>query len=158
MRIARVVAEIVVWWAVTFSVWVITLSAAPLQEYLLAAGCGLVAAITVFWARRALEASWTVRLRWLTPIVTVPVIAVTDTVQVLAAVVKRGQPGGRFVRVRTGAVGDGTEARSRRAVATWLMSITPGSFVLDADPDTGDLLVHSLAQRGPRMEKQVEAP
>jgi multisubunit Na+/H+ antiporter MnhE subunit len=36
------------------------------------------------------------------------------------------------------------------------MSLTPGSYVLDADPETGDLLVHSLSSRGPRMERLVE--
>lgn len=157
MRIARVVAEIVAWWAVTFSVWMISLSAAPLQEYLLAAGCGLGCAVAAFWARRALDASWSLRLRWLKPLAAVPLMAVTDAAQVLWAVARPGQPGGRFETVRTRAIDDVPEARSRRAVATWFMSVTPGSYVLDADPDSGDLLIHSLAHRGPRMEKQVEA-
>lgn len=157
MRKGRVVVEILAWWAVAFSVWMISLSTAPLQEYLLAVGCGLLAALTAFWARRALGTSWSLRIRWLSPLLSAPVIAVTDAVQVFRAVIRPGQSGGRFETVRTGAVGDGPEARSRRAVATWLMSVTPGSYVLDADPETGDLLVHTLADRGPSMEKRVEA-
>ena len=150
------VAEVVAWWAVAFAVWMISLSAAPLQEYLLAVGCAFPCALAAFWARRALEASWMLRPGWLKPLLAVPVIAVSDAAQVLFAVVRPGQPGGRFTKVGTGAVDDVPTARSRRALATLFMSITPGTYVLDADPDTGDLLVHELAHRGPRMEKLVE--
>lgn len=155
MRTARVVAEVLAWWAVTFSVWMISLSSAPLQEYLLAVGCALPCALAAFGARRALEASWRARPAWLKPLLAVPFVLVSDAIQVFAAVVRPGQPGGRFEKVPTGAVDDGPEARSRRAVATFFMSVTPGSYVLDADPDTGELLVHSLARRGPRMERLV---
>jgi multisubunit Na+/H+ antiporter MnhE subunit len=156
MRIPRVVAEVVAWWVVAFSVWMITLSIAPLQEYLLAVGCGLICALAAVWARRALEASWVLRPSWVLPLLAVPLIVVTDTVQVLLAPLRPARRRGRFTTVGTRAVDDLPAARSRRAVATWLMSVTPGSYVLDADPDTGDLTVHSLAWRGPRMEKLVE--
>ncbi len=156
MRIARVVAEVVAWWAIAFSVWMISLSAAPLQEYLLAVACALPCAVAAFGARRAFEASWTLRPGWLKPMLALPAIILSDAAQVLLAVVRPGQPGGRFTTVRTGAVDDVPEARSRRAVATVLMSVTPGSYVLDADPDNGDLMVHALAHRGPGMQKLVE--
>jgi multisubunit Na+/H+ antiporter MnhE subunit len=157
MRIARVVAEIVAWWALTFSVWMISLSAAPVQEYLLAAGCGLLCAVVAYVARRrALETSWVLRLRWLRPLAAVPLILVTDALQVLAAVVRPGQPGGEFQTVRTGAADATSEERSRRAVAAWMMSVTPGSYALDYDEETGELLVHRLARRGPSMARLVE--
>ncbi len=156
MRIARVVAEVVAWWVVAFAIWMISLSSAPLQEYLLAVGCAFPCALAAFKARRALDASWTLRPGWLKPLLAVPLIVVTDAAQVLFAVVRPGQRGGRFEKVPTGAVDDLPEARSRRALATVFMSVTPGSYVLDADPDAGDLMVHALADRGPRMERLVE--
>ena len=157
MRFARVVAEFLVWWAITVSGWMISLSAAPLQEWLVAVGCGAICAAAACAARRrALQASWRLKPRWLLPLAAVPLIAITDAVQVLTAVIRPGHGGGSFETVRTGALDDGPEARSRRAIATWLMSVTPGSYVLDADPETGDLLVHRLARRGPDMAKLVE--
>lgn len=155
MRSAAAVAEVVAWSAVAFSVWMITLSIAPLQEYLLAGVCGFLCGLTAFWARRALGASWSLRPAWLKPLLAVPFVAVTDLVQVLLAAVRPGRPGGRFITVSTGAVDDGPRARSRRALATWFLSVTPGSYVIDADPDTGRLLVHSLTRRGLRIEKLV---
>jgi multisubunit Na+/H+ antiporter MnhE subunit len=156
MRRARVVGEIVAWWAVAFSVWMISLSTAPVQEYLVAGACALPCGLAAFAVRRALEAQWVLRPSWFKPLVMAPVVIVSDAGQALWAVLRQRHQGGRFETVATGAVGDAPAARSRRAVATFLMSLTPGSYVLDADPETGDLLVHSLSSRGPRMERLVE--
>ena len=155
MRVARVAAEVAAWSAITFSVWMISLSTAPLQEFLLAAACSIPCGFVAFGARRAAEAAWTVKPRWLRPLLLAPFAIVSDAVQVLSAPVRPGQPGGRFQRVDTGAVGDGPSSRSKRALSTFWVSITPGSYVLDADPETGELLIHSLASRGPRMERHV---
>src|SRR5581483_10378241 len=105
-------------------------------------------------ARRATRASWTVRAAWLRPALILPVAIVSDAAQVLAGAL-RPNGAGRFVSVPTGPVGDGTVGRSRRAVATFFMSCTPGSYVLDTDPDSGDLLVHELATGGPRIEHHL---
>jgi multisubunit Na+/H+ antiporter MnhE subunit len=153
--VARIMAEIVVWWAIACSIWMISLSEAPLQEYLLAVGCGLPAAMAAFWARRAVQDSWTVRAEWVKPLMMLPLILVSDAAQVFLAVVRPGQPGGRFITVQTPAAGNSSRARSRRARDVFFMSVTPGSYVLDADPDTGEMLVHSLASKGPRMERHL---
>ncbi|HET6873811.1 MAG TPA: hypothetical protein VFH70_03485 [Acidimicrobiales bacterium] len=155
MPVARVVAEVLVWAAVTFSVWMISLSAAPLQEYLLAAGCSVLAAITACWARRALDVSWTLTPGWLAPLWKVPLVAVTDLAQVVVAALRPGQAGGRFETVHTTATGDAPASRSRRALAAWFMSVSPGSYLLDANPGDGELIVHRLTG-GPGMEKQLE--
>lgn len=144
-----------VWWAVATAVWMITLSTAPVQEYLLAAACGLPCAAAALWTRRVLAASWTLRGPWLRPLLVLPVVIVTDAAQVLVAAIRPGQPGGDFETVPTGAVGDDTRSRSRRALATFFLSAAPGSYVLDADPETGHLMVHRLARRGPRLDGLV---
>lgn len=151
MRVARTGAELLAWWAVATGIWMVSLSIAPLQEWLLAAACGFPCALAALWARRVLGTSWTLRAAWLKPVLTVPYRIVTDAAEVLLAVVRPGQPGGRFDTVRTGARGDSPEARSRRALATFLLSVTPGTYVLDADPDSGDVLVHSLTARQPGL-------
>ena len=125
MRIARVVAEVVAWWAVAVSVWMISLSTAPLQEYLLAVACGLPCGVAAFAARRATRTSWALRPGWLKPRLLAPVAIVTDAVQVFFAVLRPAQPGGRFETVPTGAVDDTPHARSRRALATFFMSLIP---------------------------------
>ncbi|HLH29225.1 MAG TPA: hypothetical protein VKW77_09925, partial [Acidimicrobiales bacterium] len=84
-----------------------------------------------------------------------PVVIVSDAVQVLAAPWRRPQGRGRFETVPTAAAGGSVAGESRRAVATALVSSTPGSYVLDVDPETGDMLVHRLASRGPRIDHLV---
>jgi multisubunit Na+/H+ antiporter MnhE subunit len=150
------VIEATVWWGVAFGIWIISLSATSNQEFLIAAlaslPCGLAAAI----ARRAIGESWTVRLSWFRPVLLLPVAIFTDSAQVLAAPLRGRKRGGRFETVPTGNAGDTAEARGHRALATVLASITPGSFVIDVDPESGDLLIHSLAFKGPRMERAVK--
>lgn len=153
MKPARRVVEIVVWWALAYAVWLISLSTVPLQELLLAAACALPCGIAAAGTRWAIRDSWWIRVSWLKPMLVLPVAVVTDAAQVLMAGLLRR--GGDFQRVSTGTGGDSSSARGRRALAIGLITSTPGSYVLDIDPESGEMLLHSLASRGPRMERQV---
>lgn len=149
-----VVAEVLLWWAVAYAVYLLSLSAAPLQELLLGAAVSLPCGLAAVGARRATGDRWVLAWRWLRPVLVFPASLLADTAAVLSAAV-RPSVQGRFETVPTGALDDHPGARSRRAVATFWMSVTPGSYVLDADPATGDLMVHSLRGPGPSMGRSV---
>lgn len=160
MRVARLGAEAAAWWAVAFSVWMVSLSAAPLQEYLLATACSFLCGVAAVGARLAARGVWRVRAGWFRPVLLLPITLASDTVQVLLSPLHQGRarrPGGvgRFDKMPTGAIDDVPVARSARAVATILVSVTPGSFVVDADPSDGSLLVHRLGGWGPQMTRVV---
>ena len=149
------VAEVVLWWAVSYAVWLMSLSAAPLQELLVGAAAAFPCGLIAYGARRATGDRWVLRARWLRPALRLPVALVTDTVAVLASAFSR-RPVGRFERIPTGAVDDIPPARSRRAVATFWVSLTPGSYVVDADPASGELMVHTVPGSGPSMADAVK--
>lgn len=151
----KLLTEVVVWWALAFGVWLISLSATSGQEFLVAALASLPCGVAAAVAREAIGESWIVRPSWFRPLLFLPVVLFTDAAQVLAAPLRGRQRGGRFETVPTSKGGDTAERRGRRALATVFVSITPGSFVLDIDPNSGDMLIHSLAFRGPRMEQIV---
>jgi multisubunit Na+/H+ antiporter MnhE subunit len=44
---------------------------------------------------------------------------------------------------------------TQRALAVLAISISPGSYVVDVDPDSGEMTVHSLASGRPRMDEVV---
>lgn len=147
--------EVLLWWGLAYGVWLISLSAISTPEYIVGALCALPCGVAAAGARWAVEGSWTLRPGWLLPLTTVPLAVVCDAAQVLAAPWHRGQPGGDFHTGMTAAKGSSPVGKSRQAIAVALVSLTPGSYVLDVDPESGEMLVHSLARRGPRLERMV---
>ena len=145
-----VLAEVVFWWAVAYAVWLMSLSAAPLQELLVGAAASLPCGVAAYGARRATGDRWVLHRSWLRPALRAPLAMVTDTVTVLASALT-GKPAGGFWHVATGAVDDAPPARSQRAVATFWLSLTPGSYAVDSDPSDGRIMIHTLAGRGPSM-------
>lgn len=141
------------WWAIAYAVWLISLSSVPLQELLLAAACALPCGVAAAGARWAIRDSWWMRVVWLKPLLVLPFAIVSDAAQVLVAGFRRRS--GSFERISTSTGGDGSADRGRRALSVGLITSTPGSYVIDIDPDSGDLVIHSLAFRGPRMERLV---
>lgn len=147
----RRAVEALVWAAIAYGIWLISLSAISGQEYLVGALCAVPCGLAATGARWAAEARWTLRPAWLLPAAALPLAVVTDAAQVLTAPWRRAE--GRFHHVLTPAAGESPVPASRRAVTVALVSVTPGSYVLDVDPETGEMLVHSLAPRGPRLER-----
>jgi multisubunit Na+/H+ antiporter MnhE subunit len=146
------VVEAVAWWGLCLGVWVITLSAVPGQELAVATPVSLPCGVLAVAARRAAGSRWRFRPRWLLAVVAVPVAIVSDTFQVFLAAMTRREGHFAEVTVRQGA-GDAPLASGRRALATILVTVTPGSIVTDIDTETGVAMVHVLSEGGPRMEE-----
>lgn len=154
--------EALAWAVVAYAIWLATLGAFLPGDLAVAALCALLAGAAATAARWAVGESWGFRAGWFRVLLALPVVMVSDAWQVLAAPWRPaswrpgGDGGGRFHVVPTPSAGPGPRARGRRAFSVMVVSCTPGTYVLDVDPDTGDMLVHSLAPRGPRLERWVQ--
>jgi multisubunit Na+/H+ antiporter MnhE subunit len=147
--IIRLGLEWVAWAGAVLVVWLLTLASVSGADLTVAgvaaAACGTAAVAT----RRALGLRLHPSrryLRWLAPL---PVGIAYDTAAVLSLpwrrLFRRGREG-RWVRIPV-APGTGVRASTARAAATMAVSVTPGSFVVDDDPKTGELTVHLLVGR-----------
>jgi multisubunit Na+/H+ antiporter MnhE subunit len=151
---APLVVEVVVWWALSLGVWIISLTIVGGQELLVAVLAALPCGILATAGRRAAGNAWRVRPGWFTAAALLPVAIVSDTVQVLATALPGRRTEGSFKRIPVaGGVGEGPVPAGRRAVATILVTLTPGSFVTDVEPRTGQALVHVLTGKPPRIEE-----
>lgn len=152
------VAEATFWAAACLGIWLLTLSSVNRQDLIVAGPtavcCGALAVAT----RRAYRTSWRYPTRAGSWLLRVPAVLASDTVRVLLVpwlVVFGHRPEqGKFVRVAV-APGADDRARTRRAVALALVSMTPGTYVVHDDEDTGELVVHGLLQGGPSMHTVV---
>lgn len=155
-RILTLAAELAAWWAATLGLWLLTLASVNAPDLMIAVPSSLVCAVLAIGVRRTLGGNWRWpggTARW---VVKLPLAVVTDAVGVL---VLPFRPGGRsrageWIRVP---VLPGADPRrtTKRAVASVLVSSTPGSVVVHDDEDTGELLVHSLVQSRWSMEGVV---
>lgn len=151
--------ELLLWWATGVGVWLLTLSSVSTVELIAAVVCALPCAVLAVLARRAVrgplfpQQAW---LRWLAP---VPVAVVADTVRVLglAAGVLLGRriPEGEVRRVQLPRDPDEEKWQNRQAAAGIVVTTSPGTVVLDLDPDHGEMLVHDLGSGRPRLEDVV---
>jgi multisubunit Na+/H+ antiporter MnhE subunit len=153
VRLARIF-EVLFWWGACLGVWLVSLSAVSGQELLVAVlvsfPCGVVALV----GRLAASNRWDFDPGWFRGAVVLPFAIVNDAVQVLVRVLHERGGGGDFVKIRiTEGAGDSPRAEGRRAVATFLATMTPASIVADVDTETGDALVHVIRVRGPHMEQ-----
>lgn len=155
----RTLAEVVCWWVACVGIWLLTLSSVSLPESLTAIGCALPCAILAVLARRAVEGSWPVQPGWSRWLLPLPAAVVSDSARVLGRAAgvligRRVPPGNeRTVRLRR----DRSAGRwhTRQALATVLVTATPGTVVLDVDEDSGEMRVHALGAGRPSMEEVV---
>ena len=155
----RYLPEVVLWWAAAVGTWLLTLSSLSTPEVVAAVVAGLPCAVMAVLARRAVRgplfprAAW---LRWLPP---VPVAVVADTVRVLGlaagVLVGRRIPEGDVRRVQLRRDRDDQQWQNRQAAAAVLVTTSPGTVVLDVDPDSGAMLVHDLGGGRPSLEDVV---
>jgi hypothetical protein len=147
------------WWAgCGLGIWLLTLSAVTPPDLIVATPSAVVCGMIAVVARRAYRAHWRYPSRAAVWAAHLPVVIVTDTARVLALpwlrLLGRRSDEGKFVRV---AVAPGADRRSvtRRAAAIVLVSMTPGSYAVHDDPDTGELVVHGVLDGGPSMHQVV---
>lgn len=151
-RATRIV-EVVVWWGLCLGVWLISLSAISLPELVVAVLASFPCAVLAVAGRHAAGNTWRFRARAFAPAALLPVAIVSDTAGVLASALPGRRRAGEFTDVHVeGGAGKGPAPDGRRAVATLLVTLTPGSFVADIHDD-GTARVHVLTERGPRMER-----
>jgi multisubunit Na+/H+ antiporter MnhE subunit len=148
------VLETLVWSTAALGIWLLTLSAVSGEDLWVGSGCALVCGIAAAGVRRAINARWsatTAVVFGVRPALLLPLAIAADTAGVLAASARGTRRRGRLNTVELPARGGTSRAATRRAIATVLISASPGSIVVDANRETGVLTVHSFGQTGPSL-------
>jgi multisubunit Na+/H+ antiporter MnhE subunit len=145
-------AEVLFWWGGCLGIWLLSLSSVSTEELIVAVLASLPCGILAVAGRVATRHAWTVRPGWFKALLVIPVSIVTDTFEVLASAVT-GRPGRFQQREVGGGRGIGVVPESRRGAATYWVTISPGSYIVDIDPDSGHALLHVVADHGPPTER-----
>jgi multisubunit Na+/H+ antiporter MnhE subunit len=152
------VLEIAWWWGACTGIWLLTLSSVTLPDLITAAGCGLLCAVAARAARRAMGGRWRPRLAWLAWLPPLLASVAADEIRVMALAARRlagAADPGRFKEVAMPAGERADVAAAHRAAAIMTVSATPGTFVADADPEEGKLVIHFLADGAPNLDRTV---
>jgi len=156
----RQLAEVALWWAACVGTWLLTLSSVNTPELVTAVVAGLPCAVLAVLARRAVRGPLAPRAAWLRWLLPVPVAVVADSARVLGvaagALVGRRIPEGDLRRVALPRDADDSAWQNRQAATVVLGTASPGSVVLDIDPDSGEALVHELASGPPDVVAAVQ--
>jgi multisubunit Na+/H+ antiporter MnhE subunit len=151
------VVEVAVWWALCVGVWDVTLSGTTGQELVVATAAGLPCAVAAAVARRVVRGAWRVDPRWVRWLPTLAISIVADAWRLLAAAVvhapSRRMPG-HFLDVPLHEPRAGNRA-GHLALATLVVSSTPGTFVVDTDPAGHRLTLHSVTSGRPDLAGTV---
>lgn len=149
----KTIVSVVFWSALCLGIWVLSLSSVSDEELAVGAASSLACGVAAVAFHRAIGLRWSIRgVPW-PALPTLLASIISDTAQVLVRPLARTARG-RVNVVDVGARGNGAAATTRRAVATLLMSASPGTVVLDAD-DRGRMTFHSLDCAGPTVEDKV---
>ncbi|HTW20627.1 MAG TPA: hypothetical protein VME70_10505 [Mycobacteriales bacterium] len=146
-KIAKVGGEWLAWTAAALGVWLLTLSSVTGADLIVAGPSAASCAAAAVAVRRTLGVRLDPSRRYLRWAVAVPAAVVADTVAVLALPWRerfRPRSEGHWQRIPV-APGPDPRPSTTRAAATLLVSLSPGSFVVNGDVDTGELLTHVLA-------------
>ena len=155
----RQLPEAALWWAACVGTWLLTLSSVNTPELVTAIVAGLPCAVVAVLARRAVRGPLSPRAAWLRWLLPVPVAVLADSARVLriaaGALIGRRIPEGDLRRVTLPRDADDDAWQNRQAAAVVLVAASPGSVVLDIDPDSGEALVHELAAGRPDVLEAV---
>jgi multisubunit Na+/H+ antiporter MnhE subunit len=149
----RTLAWFALWTALSFGIWLLSLSSLSDEELAIGAASAVVCGIAAVTFQRVIGLRGTLGAVEWAAFPTMLAAIVSDSAQVLTRPVRGVRPGTVDV-VDLGAHGRGAVATTRRVVATLVMSASPGTVVLDADDD-GRITFHSLGCAGPRVEDKV---
>lgn len=147
--------EVMAWTLAAWGVWLVSLTAISAEDLGVGGGCAVLCGLTAAAVRRLVQGHgrptwWTAR-----PAVLLPVVIAAEAVMVLAAPWRpshrRSRSGGGRLQRLAITTGDTPVARARRSFAVVVVSASPGSVVLEADPDTGDFVVHTFGSAGPTL-------
>ncbi|GLY70097.1 Na+/H+ antiporter subunit E [Amycolatopsis taiwanensis] len=145
--------ELGTWWAVLVLFWLATVTEMSWQEVVAAGAIAVPGALVARVAGQASRNDWRLRLRWARGLLVLPWAVAKDAARVFAAVLKRDNSVLETVRL----CGDDTKAQraAHEAVATVMLSATPGTVVLDASSEHDALLVHRMPPGRQGWERTV---
>lgn len=143
--------EVLIWTLLTWGIWLLSLSAIGDPDLLVGGLSSLLCGLAAAGVRRRLGFAWHPSAGAFAPALLLPVSIVVDAGAVLIAAWRPGSRRARTVEVDIDARGNEPRAAARRAIVTTIVSATPASVVLDADPVTGRLTVHSMGSPGPSL-------
>jgi multisubunit Na+/H+ antiporter MnhE subunit len=152
------VLEVLWWWGAAVGIWLITLSAVTTPELVVASVCGLLCGLAAWAGRRALGNRWRPRPEWALWLFPLLASIAVDLVRVLWLAVRRPvrtHPLGQWRRIQLRGGEPGAVASAHRALASFTVSATPGTFVVDGDPEEDRLVVHSLVSGWPHLDRVV---
>ena len=150
--------EILLWTLAAWGLWIVSLTAVSSEDLGVGGGCALLCGALAALARRIVQGRGRPALDALRPAILLPVAIVRDTATVLAApwrhspgCASRAAEHRPLDHVDLGARGRSPAARARRSLATLVVSASPGTVVVEADPERGELVYHSFASGGPSL-------
>ncbi|KHL03262.1 hypothetical protein [Sinomonas humi] len=147
-------AELVLWWAGGTIFWLATASTLTVSETLIAAAVALAGAVLARLARRAIPFAARPGVAWLRWTVLVPVSAVADALRLVPWL--GGSQPEDLVEKRL-AASTGQAETGLRAAGIVALSATPGTVVVDCEPRSGTVRMHSLVNGWPHLDEQVAA-
>jgi multisubunit Na+/H+ antiporter MnhE subunit len=141
------------WVVVCCGIWLATLSSVTVPEVCFAVASSIPCGIVARAGRRSLDASWRFRASWMTWIAPVVATLVAETGELLRMSVGGPHTG----RLTTIELPDEEHqlADGREALASLALCSTPGTIVVDNDPDTHRMTAHELVSRGPDLASVV---
>lgn len=151
-------AELLWWWGACVGIWLLTLSSVTVPELTVATACGLPCALAARAARRAVGGAWLPRPGWVAWLVLLPGAVVADTgrlAAVLPRAARRRLDPGRLRDIPLPGSEPDPVAAAHRALASLVVSASPGTVVVDSDPEEGRLMVHSFRSGWPWLDRVV---
>jgi multisubunit Na+/H+ antiporter MnhE subunit len=152
--LAAWVIEILVWALLMWGAWLLSLSAVGVPDLVVGGLSALACGVAAAGVRRAIGQRWRPEWSLVGPLAVLPVAIVVDAAAVLLS---PWRPRNRREVVETvdvGGAGRSPRQAARRAVITAVVSASPATVVIDADDETGAIVVHALRSPGPSLQRR----
>lgn len=135
------------WWVGLLLIYLLLAGKTNAAELFAGAVLALLATVALTAVRLVSGVRFELKSAWLRPLATVPLRVVTDSFLVLAANCRRpfrARGSGRFSKREFNPGNNHSASRTRRALVTAAISLTPNSVVVAVDRAGHRLLVHEL--------------
>lgn len=140
--------ELIAWWVALAGGWLLLISSLTLADALLGVALAVPAAAAAVLARHALGVAYGPPRGLGRLLAVLPAAVVSDTltlVRLLGGELRRhGEPPGGMRRISLAARGSAPADASWTALAAGGMSLSPGSYAVEADEGEHTVLVHAL--------------
>jgi multisubunit Na+/H+ antiporter MnhE subunit len=143
----RFLAQLLFQWAGLVLLWLIFVFQVTTSELLVGAAASALTVVALRAALRAVPLCFQPKLRWLAQIGRLPAMIAQDLwilLKKFGQLILRKRSGSRLELVDFPATGDDAHACAQRALAVFLVSMSPNSIVLHIDRKTGSMMMHQL--------------